>query len=347
MSNRVEKVKVIGGGFAGQLHLKSIQDVLPDAEVLGRDIKLERLRKIADMGGHISLSEEEFLDEPSDLIITAVPPNVNLSILEKILKTDQSPQGIILEKPIGLSSNEVEKILTLTSEHNIRTMVGFTGHYHPEFVMAKALIEQGEIGDVITFDERIIQGGPTFPAHYVTDAYGGVVLENGIHGLDHVWNLLRAVQWDLTSADGGKPYWQSEANDFAEIKLNVLTELSEYPIIATLHWAFVRDWNADLNDQNYETIIRGTKGEIRVHGFNNVELIKNNEKTVVYQHDLRNSIRYRHLPGFRAELKAMVDAIENNLPSPIPVTYALKIHEMIDRIEEAIRAKLSPGKTPK
>ncbi|MBI2054613.1 MAG: Gfo/Idh/MocA family oxidoreductase [Candidatus Sungbacteria bacterium] len=115
--------------------------------------------------------------------------------------------AVELEKPIALTYEESKEITKLAKVANIRLMIGMATHYRPEMVFASQQITAGVIGEIKTIHEETVLGINPFPLNYVAENNGGgVLLENGIHMLDHLLLWFGGPIDEMLSASVGSHF---------------------------------------------------------------------------------------------------------------------------------------------
>ena len=108
----------------------------------------------------------------------------------------------LMEKPLGTSAAEVEKVAHLAHAQRAWIAVPLAQRYAPAAQLARTMFEEGEFGEVSNFTFRFVKGRP---ARYISwgsawmldpGAAGGGCLRNfGVHGFDLARHL---VGLDLT-----------------------------------------------------------------------------------------------------------------------------------------------------
>ncbi|MGC8771368.1 MAG: Gfo/Idh/MocA family protein [Brevinematia bacterium] len=92
-------------------------------------------------------SYDELLnDKEIDFVYIPLPNHLHLEWIEKSAKKGKH---ILCEKPLGLNSTEVKKIIKIASEYKVKIMEAFMYKFHPQWIRAKELIKIGEIGKVL------------------------------------------------------------------------------------------------------------------------------------------------------------------------------------------------------
>lgn len=94
-------------------------------------------------------SYEELLNDPNiDAIYIPLPNHMHV---EWAIKSIQAGKHILCEKPIGLSSAEATQLLEVAAQHpQIKVMEAFMYRFHPQWVHAKKLVDEGKIGRLRT-----------------------------------------------------------------------------------------------------------------------------------------------------------------------------------------------------
>jgi predicted dehydrogenase len=106
-------------------------------------------------------SYEELLNAPDiDAVYIPLPNHLHVEWAIKALKAGKH---VLLEKPIGLSSEEAQSLLQVSKERpSLKVMEAFMYRHHPQWQKAKNLVDNHSIGNL-----RSIQ---TFFSYYNTDA---------------------------------------------------------------------------------------------------------------------------------------------------------------------------------
>lgn len=94
-------------------------------------------------------SYEAMLNDPDiDALYIPLPNDLHV---EWAIKGLQAGKHILCEKPIALSSAEAKKLLNASKEYpRLKIMEAFMYRFHPQWVHAKKLVQEGQIGELIT-----------------------------------------------------------------------------------------------------------------------------------------------------------------------------------------------------
>lgn len=318
---------IVGYGFIGQMHKEVLRDDSRINRISVVDIDWEKRAKAEAEGLDTFSDLSALLDNQPDILITALPPSGNLEAVNRIIASGKRPKALLIEKPLATTLTDAAKIDRALRATDTVSMVGLTGHgFHPEFRRAREILQSGAIGEAHSFLENIHFGGPGLPPQHLTRAYGGVILENGIHSLDHLFYLSGSEDWRIAEAESGNDHWQAEVADWAEVTLGRERQMSH------LSWLWPKAYATELED--YQATIVGTKGRLTVYGFDGVRLQTADGVQEEHFHSQDTPVDRRHLPGLRAELDAFIKSIGSG-QSPVPVRYALKLHTLLEHIERS------------
>ncbi|MEN8226724.1 MAG: Gfo/Idh/MocA family oxidoreductase [Bacteroidota bacterium] len=124
-----------------------------------------------DIPGAYGSYEELLLDPEIEAVYIPLPNHLHVPWAIKAL---QAGKHVLVEKPIGLSSEEAMKLLEESGKHpKLKVMEAFMYRHHPQWVKTKELVKDGTIGSL-----RTIQSSFSFylddPEHIVNKKeYGG------------------------------------------------------------------------------------------------------------------------------------------------------------------------------
>lgn len=94
-------------------------------------------------------SYEELLADPAiDAIYNPLPNHLHIPWT---IKSAEAGKHVLCEKPIGLSSEEAQRLLEFANAHpQVKIMEAFMYRFHPQWLKAKALVDEGSIGELKT-----------------------------------------------------------------------------------------------------------------------------------------------------------------------------------------------------
>ena len=277
-------VGVIGAGWMGHVHSRSYARVphhypglaLRPVLVAVAD-PVEPLRAdAADRYGFATsyAGWQDLVADPAVAVVSvATPPFLHAEIGEAVARAGKH---LWIEKPVGLSLEETERVARAVTDNGVVARVGYNYRFVPAVVKARALIADGTIGRVTHARFRMLTDYAAHPLgplswRYETERGGdGVIGDLLSHGLDLVRHLLGEVDRILADtavliperplatgpgghyeiAEGG-PLGTVQNPDYASCLLRTTTDV---PV-------FVEGSRAGVGDQNnYGFEIRGTSG---------------------------------------------------------------------------------------
>ena len=87
-----------------------------------------------------------------DVVYIAVPDPLHR---EPFLKAAAAGVAILVEKPMATTIEDAEAMLTAARQAGIVAEVNFSNRWNPPFVQAKAAIDRGELGEILTLNTRL------------------------------------------------------------------------------------------------------------------------------------------------------------------------------------------------
>jgi len=154
------KIGVIGCGKIAQVrHLPEYADNHDCKIVAVFDMNTERAKEMADKyGAKAYASYEELLEQKEiDAVSICVANNAHCEITVNALKAGKN---VLCEKPMATTMEECELMVKTAKETEKFLMIGHNQRLAKAHAAARKLIENGEIGRIITFKTNFGHGGP-------------------------------------------------------------------------------------------------------------------------------------------------------------------------------------------
>lgn len=201
----------------------------------------------------------------SDWRVCAKDPNIDIAVivlphyLIASASADFVKQGIhvLCEKPGGVSSAEIKRVMALAKTHKAQYMVGFNHRFHDAYVKMQTLFKKGTIGKPLFVRARYgFSGRPGYETEWRLDparSGGGHLMDQGVHLID----LSRYFLGDVVRAKGelSHLFWKAKGEDNAFALL-----AHRNGAVSTLH-ASLTNWKPEHVFELY-----GTKGYLIVEG---------------------------------------------------------------------------------
>ena len=187
------KVGIIGCGKIAQT--RHIPEYLhnPNARIMGLyDINYSRAAAIASELGCIAYETiDEMLDNPEIDAISVC--SINKFHAQHAIQALEHGKHVLCEKPMGCTLQECEDMVAAAKKSGKRLMIGHNQRLAEAHVLAKRMISEGKIGDVLSFRSTFGHGGPeTWSVDPGNGSWFfdknrsamGVIADLGIHKID-------------------------------------------------------------------------------------------------------------------------------------------------------------------
>ncbi len=182
---------VIGyGGMGGGFHCKNAlsSDVVHLSGIY--DIDPEKSALAASRGIRAYTSLDEVLsDESVDIVTVAVPNDSHLPIVKRALL---SGKHVICEKPVALSSSELEEMIAASKASGALFTVHQNRRWDIDYLAMQKLTDDGTIGTPLRLESRI-HGSRGIPSDWRGEVEhgGGMILDWGVHLIDQMLLVFR------------------------------------------------------------------------------------------------------------------------------------------------------------
>jgi predicted dehydrogenase len=215
------KVAVIGCGLIGRKRAEALGE--SDTLVGACDVVVERASDLVrDYGGTVCESVEELLADSPDVVVVAAVHDQLGELAEQAL---EAGAHVLVEKPAGISSAEVDRLRAVAQKTGKRAKVGFNHRFHPALMRLAQEVHSGEHGELMHLRGRYGHGGRLgYDREWRAEwgrSGGGELIDQGMHLLDLThWlagplplhsALLRTQFWD-TPVDDNAALILGEAN---------------------------------------------------------------------------------------------------------------------------------------
>lgn len=184
------RIGVVGYGGMGSWHvmhaLKS--DVLELAGIWDID---EKKRALAtERGIHAYSSLDDLLsDESIEIVTIAIPNDVHLEV---VLACLNAGKNVICEKPVALSSSDLEEMIACAKKNGKLFTVHQNRRFDVDYLAMQQIADSGELGKVLRVESRI-HGSRGIPSDWRGEKAhgGGMILDWGIHLIDQLMLIFK------------------------------------------------------------------------------------------------------------------------------------------------------------
>lgn len=319
--NSQEKIGVgfIGAGDIAILHAKAVQKT-PGAELVGLwNRSSQRAEQRAkEFGCKQYATPEELVKDPS---IQAVFILTNLEThLEYTKLALEHGKHVLVEKPVGVSVAEIEEMRNLAAKKSLICMPGHNYIYESGMIRTKELVEQGELG-------KLVSAYVMYNIHHpeeVANRYPGVVRQILTH---HSYILLYLVgkPVELCAMKATLHYDEYPEEDIAMVQMRLQNG-------ALAH--FCASFAADDHAADPWTVmvkVIGTAGSTRYSYRDHVEIkpgLVHSQTYTAYQGSISNEVRH-----------FLVDCLRMGAKPLSTLDDAIVAQKLIEAAEKSIRDK--------
>lgn len=259
MSEKPVKVGIIGSGFMGKAHAECYQH-LPHVRVTAISSRTEeKARSVAEtfaIDVWTTDWREVVHSDNVDAVDITAPNHMHREIALEVI---DAGKPFLIEKPLARNVGEARDIVLAARRRGLPAVYGENIRFSPAAVMARDIIEQGGIGDVIMIRATEVHNGP-FHSDWFWDAQltgGGAVIDMGIHGL-YLLEWMAGARVKRVYAELGTLKWVEQCRNGAEDSAFVMVRFENGAMAELLNsWAVAggRDVRAE---------IYGTEGTIHL-----------------------------------------------------------------------------------
>jgi len=199
------RVALVGTGFIAEFHLDILAGT-PDVEVVAVcDTDRARAESAARRHGipRALTDLDELAELEVDVAHLTVPPDLHLPLARRLLKLGI---GVLVEKPMALSSAEVNKLAELADARGLPLAVNHNNLFHPAFRRLLKRVQAGEIGKVehvqVTLSVPLRQLDAGDVSHWMFRHPRNIVFEQATHPFSQLVQLVGPVLHSETTLLG-------------------------------------------------------------------------------------------------------------------------------------------------
>ena len=211
------KLCLIGAGRAGMVHARNYQFEISNTKIVAvvdanKKVAEEAARELNDKNFFIEF-EEALAGVEFDAVCIGAPTFVHA---ETVIRAADAGKHIFCEKPLSTTLKEAEQMENAIKRNQVKFQIGFMRRFDQNFLKAKKIIEQGEIGTPILV--KSVGRGPGLPPKWYFDIKrsNGLLAEVNSHDFDSMrWLIGSDYEQAYAIADNFKcPQYKEEFPDF-------------------------------------------------------------------------------------------------------------------------------------
>lgn len=164
------RVAVVGAGSWGRNHVRAAAS-MPEYELVAICDVLEERRaalRREHPGVLVTASVDEALDR-ADAVVVATPASSHCSVARKAVGRGKPA---LVEKPMALSVEEAEGLVALSDETGVPVLAGHLLVFHPAVERLRAMIVDGDLGDVFYLYSQRVNLGQVRPDENALWSFG-------------------------------------------------------------------------------------------------------------------------------------------------------------------------------
>lgn len=196
-------IAIIGAGIIADAHVAAAAASQRVKIVAVVEPMQERRQAVAQRAGASAYADLSALLQDKnvlasvDAVLICTPPSIRKELVEAALKADLP---VMVEKPLAHCVSDAQALVTLAERYpDTPTSVAFCHRFTPAIREMKRMIERGDLGTLIRFENVFACWHPKMQTHWMSDpskSGGGSLLDTGCHGLDIFHYLVGTSQTD-------------------------------------------------------------------------------------------------------------------------------------------------------
>jgi predicted dehydrogenase len=184
-SSNPVRLGLLGSGFVADFYMDGLKNV-PGAEVVANYSRTpERTNEFADRHSiprRYTDMAELCADDGVDMVVIGLPNHLHV---EATRLAAQAGKAIVCTKPLARNAQEAAEMLQIVRDAGVMHGYAETEVFSPNVMKARAMIEAGSIGDLISVRAREAHSGPHAPHFWDAEtAGGGSLLDMGCHTIE-------------------------------------------------------------------------------------------------------------------------------------------------------------------
>ncbi len=334
------KILMIGLGSIGQRHLRNIKAVYgEEAQIIAYRVRglARTFSDTMQIRENVTLEEEynittytsleEALLQMPDIAFITNPTNMHISCALACAKANCH---LFLEKPLSDSMMDIPELVNVVKDQKIKAFVGYQNRYHPAIQDTKKVLENGELGTILSIRSVVGERLKTMHTYedyketYMArkDMGGGVVTNQLVHELDYLY-LLFGMPQSVYAVGGTKGNLSIDVEDNCEAIMTCSYKGNTIPI--SVHADFYQSPPSRFLE------VVGTKGQCKA------DLIHNTfTKTVEDKTETKDYASFQRNDMFIQELKDFITCIQKNTDEKIPLEEGIASLQIADAIKTSM-----------
>ena len=314
------KLGIIGAGRIGKVHMESICTQVPNAKVKMvadpfMDAEKEAWAKKKGVE-QVTKDYHEILEDPEiDAVLICSSTDTHASISMEAI---EAGKHVFCEKPVDHRIEKIKQVQETLKKHPVKYQVGFNRRFDHNFEAVQNAVISGKVGEPHIV--RITSRDPEPPALEYVKVSGGMFLDMTIHDFD----MARF----LAGCDAKEIYVQAAVRidpaigKAGDVDTAVITMKMENGSIVTIDNSRKAVYGYD---QRVEVF--GSQGMVSVSNDTTSSAVISNSEGVMGEKPLYFFLE-RYMQSYAKEIRAFVQAIEQDTETPLGITDGLEAVRM-------------------
>lgn len=245
----------------GVRHLGLARELFPEAE-----IKILTHQSGSEFPKHsvdFFFNMEDALEFSPQIAVIANPAPFHLEIAQQLVEIGTH---LLIEKPISISTNGIDKLLETSKKLNTIVAIGYNLRFDPSLQELRKLLQDGQIGSALSVRSEVGQYLPNWRSgrdyrngvSAKQNLGGGVLLELS-HEIDYLRWIFGDFMW-VKATLSKQSTLEIDVEDSAHLTLGFLQNQGATQLIGTLNLDFIR------HDTTRICTVIGESGSLRWDG---------------------------------------------------------------------------------
>lgn len=341
LGSRPLRAGIVGYGYMGQIRKRNIYDHDDlDLVAICDPIRIEEIKKL-----NVPIFDkwEDLVKSDLDLVFVCTP---NFLIPEIAVNALNNGKHVFCEKPPGRNLADIQSICKAEEANkDCKLIFGFNHRHHPGITDAKAILDSGALGNILTLRGVYGKGGGyDYHTSWRNDpavSGGGILLDQGLHMLD-LFHLFVGEFEEVIGMRGTIHYSIPVEDNACVILRTAIGQIAQLHSSAT---SWKHTFRLEIGCETGYITISGLLSKTGSYGRETMVVGRNparGEKIAV-GNPREETTYYDHDPSWDIEVAHLVDSIRQKRPIEKGTSSdALRVMGIIDKVYQEPLFKNNP-----
>ena len=318
---------IVGFGYMGEIR-KRVADADDRLQVIG--IVEPDESKAAKFDSTLRINSfQALIDQKPDILFVCTPnkfaPEIAIAAMRKGIH-------VFCEKPPGRTVQDIESMMA-AERPGIKLMFGFNHRFHPAILKAKAVIDTGRMGKILSLRGLYGKsGGVAYEQSWRNDADlsgGGILLDQGIHMLD-LFRLF-CEDFDQVKCFTSNSYWDVPVEDNAYVLLR--NSDGQHAIFHSSATLWKHTFRIEITLEHGYMVIEGLLSKSGSYGRESLTMAKRlfEDEAEAVGNPPEEVMQFDKDLSWELEVETFIEAIQKDEPVTASTSYdALRVMQIIE-----------------